>query len=196
MTHTPDYFEKVDASSDRILIMGAGNTVMADEGVGPRALEMLSSYYEFPSNVQFMDVGTMGLIILDYLRDIDRLIVLDAAQGTGHEPGTVVLYTKEELAENQVMHSAHDARLMDVFKAASLLGIELKSTVIVGVQVASLEQWVLELTPAVEASLPVACAATLEILSNMGIDAQLKDGVEIPHQIIEARRDFTFSEEG
>lgn len=183
----------IDARVERVLIMGAGNTIMADEGVGPRALELLDSLYDFPANVELMDVGTTGLTILDYLREVDHLIVLDAAKETGHEPGTVILFTAEELAQNQVMHSAHDARLIDVLKAAKLMGIDLKSVVVVGVQVASLTQWVMELSEEVEAALPLACAACLELLKAMKIDFSLKENVE-PHPLIEeARRDFAFN---
>lgn len=181
--------------TERITIMGAGNTIMADEGVGPRALELLDSIYEFPANVELMDVGTTGFTILDFLRETDHLIVLDAAQGTGHEPGTVILFSAEELADNQVMHSAHDARLIDVLKSASLMGVELKSTLIIGAQVASLAQWVLDLSPELEAALPVMVAACLEVLEERGIVPKVKEGAEVPAAILEARRDFEFKRE-
>lgn len=195
MTGTERFLKMVDATDDRILIMGAGNTIMGDEGVGPRCVEELLNYFEFPDNVTLMDAGTMGLSILDVLRDYDRLIVLDAAQGTGHEPGTVLLFTPEELAENQVLHSAHDMRLVDVLKAAVMMDIELKSTVIVGVQVATISQWVLELSAPVEAAVSIACAAGLDQLARLGIEPQLKEGAEPPAELFDALENFAPQDE-
>lgn len=195
MAGTERFTRMIDATSDRILIMGAGNTVMGDEGLGPRCIEELLAHFDFPDNVELMDAGTMGLSILDTLRDFERLIVLDAAQGTGHEPGTVLLFTPEELAENQVLHSAHDMRLVDVLKAATMMDIILKSCVIVGVQVQSITQWVLELSKPVEAAVPVACAAGLDQLARLGIEPKLKEGIEPPAAILEALDNFAPQDE-
>lgn len=195
MAGTERFTRMIDATSDRILIMGAGNTVMGDEGLGPRCIEELLAHFDFPDNVELMDAGTMGLSILDTLRDFERLIVLDAAQGTGHEPGTVLLFTPEELAENQVLHSAHDMRLVDVLKAATMMDIILKSCVIVGVQVQNITQWVLELSEPVEAAVPIACAAGLDQLIRLGIEPKLKDGIEPPAAILEALDNFAPQDE-
>ena len=167
--------QKIDAKDERILIMGAGNTVMADEGAGPRALELLMNNYEFPDNVTLMDVGTTGLLIINYLREADRVIVLDAAQNTGHEAGTVVLFKPDELADNQVMHSAHDLRLIDVLKAAALRDVLPKSLAVVGVQVADLRPWVLELSEPVEAAIPLMVDATLDLLGNLNVSYTKKE---------------------
>lgn len=189
------FSQAIDATDEHILIMGAGNTVMGDEGIGPRCVEELVKYFEFPANVELMDAGTMGLSILDVLRGVDRLIVLDAAQGTGHEPGTVLLFTPAELAENQVMHSAHDMRLVDVLKAAALTGVAPKSSVIVGVQVQAITQWVLELSQPVEAAIPIACAAALDQLRNLGVVPKLREGIEPPAAILEALETFAPTDE-
>lgn len=194
-TGTERFTRMIDATDDRILIMGAGNTIMGDEGIGPRCVEELTKHFEFPENVELMDAGTMGLSILDTLRDFDRLIVLDAAQGTGHEAGTVLLFTPEELAENQVLHSAHDMRLVDVLKAATMMDIVLKSVVIVGVQVQGISQWVLELSEPVEAAVPIACAAGLDQLAHLGVEPKLKEEAETPEAIFEALENFAPQDE-
>lgn len=182
--------DAIDAAGDRILIMGAGNTVMGDEGIGPRCVENLERWYEFPESVSLVDVGTMGLMILDYLREYDRIIVIDAAQETGHEPGTVLLFTPEELAANQVLHSAHDMRLTDVLRAAALSGIEVKSIVVVAVQVQSIQQWVLELSEPVENAIPIACAAAIQQLDRLGVAPPLREGSQPPALFFEALEHF------
>ena len=159
---------------ERVLILGAGNTIMADEGIGPVALETLASHFDFPPQVELLDVATTGLAMLTYLEGYDHLIIIDAAKDSGHEPGTVIFYTPEDLADRQVMHSAHDQRLTDVLFAAAMSGIELKSVVIVGVQIAVLTEWVMELSEPVAAAVPVACAAALHRLRELGYEATSK----------------------
>jgi hydrogenase maturation protease len=163
---------------------------MADEGVGPTCLALLGECFDFPEQVELLDVGTTGLAMLSYLKGFDHLIILDAAQETGHPAGTVILFTPEDLVTNQVMHSAHDMRLMDVLQAAIMTGIEMKSTIVVGVQIASLQEWVLELTPAVKAAVPIACAAVLDQLRNLGIEATPKPGVTIDPVLMDALQNY------
>jgi hydrogenase maturation protease len=155
-------------SEERILVMGVGNPLMRDEGVGPRVVELLRAAYEFPDNVEVVDAGTMGFMILDVLRGFDRLIIVDALQGTDEPAGTVMLLTPDDFAPNQVMHSLHDTRLIDVLQAAELIDIR-PETVAVGVQIESIQEWVLELSPAVEAALPTAAAVVLEQLHELGV---------------------------
>jgi hydrogenase maturation protease len=176
-------------SEDRILVMGVGNPLMRDEGIGPRVIELLRSTYTFPANVEVVDAGTMGLMILDLLRGIDRLIVVDAVKDTGHEPGTVLLLSPEDLAENQVMHSLHDMRLVDVLQNAALLDCT-PSTVVVGVQIESIVQWVVELSPRAEAALPVAVVAVLDQLKAAGVEPTPHEGTDVDARIIEALRTF------
>jgi len=171
---------------DRVLILGAGNTIMADEGVGPVALEYLQQHFDFPPEVQLLDVATTGLAMLSYLEGHDHLIIIDAAKDSGHPPGTVIFYTPEDLNMQQVMHSAHDQRLTDVLFAAKMSGIELKSVVIVGVQVELLAEFVLELSKSVQDAVPIACAAALHKLSELGYEAVAKDGVEIDPVLMDA----------
>ncbi len=153
--------------AERILIMGIGNPLMTDEGVGVRVAELLMSGFELPNHVEVIDAGTMGLGIINLFRDRDLIIVVDAIDGTGHPPGTVVMLTPEDLAPNQVMHSLHDTRFVDVLEAAQLTGLE-PEAICIGIQVGSMKQWVTELTPEVEAALPAAISAVLEVLEERG----------------------------
>jgi hydrogenase maturation protease len=176
-------------ADERILVMGVGNPLMRDEGIGPRVIELLRAGYEYPDNVEVVDAGTMGLTILDLLRGIDRMIVIDAVKDTGHPAGTVLLLSPDELASNQVMHSLHDMRLVDVLQNAALLD-RAPETVVVAVQIDSIEEWVLELSPAAEAALPVAVAAVLDQLSSLGVTPAPRTGSDVDARIIEVHRTF------
>jgi hydrogenase maturation protease len=178
------------ALGEHVLIIGAGNTVMADEGVGPTALAYLQEHFDFPAEVELLDVGTTGLAMLSYLQGFDHLIVLDAAQDTGHPPGTVLFFTPDELASQQVMHSAHDQRLTDVLRAAALTGIDLKSVVVIGVQIESLAEFVLSLSEPVEQAVPIACAAALYRLKELGYQASPKPEAKINPKLLEALKTY------
>ncbi|MDY0088626.1 MAG: HyaD/HybD family hydrogenase maturation endopeptidase [Coriobacteriia bacterium] len=170
--------------SKRVLILGIGNPLMTDEGVGVRVAEILMNAYQFPEGVEVVDAGTLGLGIINLLRDRDLVIVVDAVDKTGHEPGTVVILTPDEMAPAQVLHTLHDVRFTNVLEAATLTGIQ-PDAICVGVQVASMEQWVTELTSEVETALPVAIAAVLDILESHGITPVESESTSEVARIIE-----------
>lgn len=156
---------------ERVLVLGVGNPLVRDEGVGVRVAEILASSFTFPPNVTVLDAGTMGMSILNLIRDADYVLVVDAVTGTGAPPGTVIPFSAEEVVPNQVMHSLHDVRFADVLEAAELLGCRPQSD-FVGVQVADLNGIDVGLSPAVEAALPRAVGAVLDMLSAHGIRVQ------------------------
>ncbi len=176
-------------ADERILVMGVGNPLMRDDGIGPRVIEMLLTGYDFPDHVELVDAGTMSYMILDLIRDVDRLIIIDALKNTDLPAGTVLRLTPEEIAENQVSHSMHDVRVVDILQAAELLG-RAPETVAIGMQIESIEEWVLELTPDVEAALPIACAAVLDELELHGVVATPSDTADVHAQIIAAMRSY------
>ena len=173
----------------RILVMGVGNPLMRDEGLGPRVIEVLREGFNFPENVEVVDAGTMGFTILDLLRGIDHLIVVDAIKDTGHEPGTVLILTPDELSSNQVMHSLHDTALVDVLQAAELMD-RAPQTVAVGVQIESIDEWVLELSDSVSEAVPIAAAAVLDQLSQLGIVPEKCAHADVDARIIGALRSY------
>jgi hydrogenase maturation protease len=174
----------------RVLVMGVGNPLMRDEGIGPRVAELLMAAYRYPDNVEVVDAGTMGYTILDLLRGVDRLIVVDAVRDTGHPPGTVLVLSPEDLAQNQVMHSLHDLRLVDVLGAAALIDRAPRTTV-VAMQITEIVEWILELSPDCEAALPLAAGAVIDLLTEDGISLEPREGAEDVHaKIIESLRTF------
>jgi len=173
----------------RILVMGVGNPLMRDDGIGPRVAEMLLAGYDFPDNVEVVDAGTMSFMILDLLRDIDRLIFVDAVRETGHPAGTVMRMTPEEMAPNEVPHSMHDIALVNVLAAADLMD-RAPEAIAIGVQIDTIEEWVLELSPAVEAAVPIAAAAVLDELAALGAPGVPNDRGDVHACIIAALRSY------
>ena len=175
--------------SEKILVMGVGNPLMGDDGIGPRVVELLRAGYAFPDNVEIVDAGSMSFMILDLLRGIDRLIIIDAVRETGEVPGTVLRMTPEEIAPNQIAHSLHDTRLVDVLQAAELMG-STPQTIAFGIEIELIQEWVLELTPELERAVPIAAAAVLQELETMGIESIACEDADVHAQIIGALRSY------
>ena len=174
---------------ERITVMGLGNPLMRDEGVGVRVAEVLMETFDFPEHVTVLDASTMGMSILNLFQDADYMLVVDAIDGTGEEPGTVVRLAPEDIAPNQVLHSLHDIRFVDVLQAAELMGSPVVGECI-AVQVKDMSEMSIGLTPAVEAAVPAAVAAVLAVLAERGVHATPREGANVDAQVLAALRTF------
>jgi hydrogenase maturation protease len=156
----------------RVLVLGIGNILMMDEGIGNRIATDLQANYVFPDDMRVMDAGTMGLGMMHLFRGVEFLLVADAVDGTGHPAGTVVRVSPDDFAPNQVLHSLHDVRLVDVLNAARLIDIMPEADCI-GVQVENMSprELTIGLTETVEAAVPRALAAVLYVLEERGVVA-------------------------
>ena len=155
-------------SGIKVLVLGIGNLVMSDDGVGVKVVQRLQREYRFAENVEIMDGGTLGLDLLPKLEGIERLIVVDAVE-TGHEPGTCIRLVGEELPialETKV--SPHQMGLKDLLSVAELLGHAPREMVLIGVQPGSIEMDT-ELTAAVEAKVNELISMVLDQLDIWGV---------------------------
>jgi len=158
----------LNGTGPRVLVLGIGNLVMSDDGVGVKVVQQLQREYVFEENAEIMDGGTLGLDLLPMLEGIDHLIVVDAVE-TGRKPGTCVRLAGEELPtalETKV--SAHQMGLRDLLSVARLLGHSPGEMVLIGVQPGSIEMDT-ELTPEVAAVLQVLVDNVLDELGIIGI---------------------------
>jgi hydrogenase maturation protease len=177
-------------SDERILVMGIGNPLVRDEGVGVRIVEEMMRTLSFPDNVTLMDAGTMGMGILNLFRECDYLLIVDAIDGTGEAPGTVVRLSPEDFAPNQVLHSLHDLRFVDVLQAAELIGTRPEADC-VGVQILDMVGVGIGLTPDVEAAIPRAVEAALTVLRERGIEGIPLEGTSADGDLLESLRNGT-----
>lgn len=171
----------------RILVLGIGNVLMLDEGIGNRVAVELEKNYRFPGDVRIMDAGTMGLGMLHLFRGVEFLLVVDAMDGSGHPPGTVVRIAPEDFAPNQVMHSLHDIRFVDVLEAAKLIGLMPEADCI-GIQVQDMSpaEITIGLSEPVEAAVPRAIAAVLYVLEERGVEIQPLESPDADEELLDA----------
>lgn len=152
----------------KVLVLGIGNLVMSDDGVGVKVVQKLQREYHFAETVEIMDGGTLGLDLLPKLEGVERLIVVDAVE-TGEKPGTCVRLVGEELPialETKV--SPHQMGLKDLLSVAELIGHAPREMVLIGVQPGSIEMGI-ELTPEVEAKVDSMLQNILNELGSWGI---------------------------
>ena len=158
------------------LVLGLGNILLGDEGVGVRVVERLMEQYDFPEGVRVMDGGTMGLYLLPYVEDAARLLVIDAVQAR-KPPGTLVRMEGDEIPVflDASKVSPHQEGLQDLLAVAMLKGYLPDEVVFWGAQVESLGVS-LELSAPVAAQVDALGGKVLEELSRWGVDARKKVG--------------------
>ena len=142
------------------LIIGLGNPLRGDDGVGVRVVQELAMQ-PLPSNVRAVDGGTQGLGLVNLMEDQQRVILVDAAD-VGRSPGEFVRFTLDEarlLGDHQHL-SIHAAGVHDALLLAQVLNMLPPDVIIFGVQPSHFE-WDSSLSPEVEAALPGLVAAIL-----------------------------------
>jgi len=122
-----------------VLILGLGNILLQDEGVGVRVVEQLQRQYRIAGAVEVLDGGTAGMSLLEHIRNRDHLIVVDAVK-TGQAPGTVITLSGEEVpAFFQSRVSPHQMGLADMLAALELMGEKPADVIVIGVEPQNLD---------------------------------------------------------
>jgi len=154
------------ASDDRILVLGIGNILWADEGFGVRVVEALAEGHDLPARVTLLDGGTQGLYLLPYLEDADAVVVVDAID-YGFAPGTLHVIRGEAvpavLAARKL--SLHQTGFQELLALMALRGRPPTRLVLVGVQPARLDDYGGGLTEAVAAQVAPAVATVIALLA-------------------------------
>ena len=135
----------------RILILGVGNLLMGDEGVGVHVVRLLEREGGVPG-VTLVDGGTGGFHLLSYLSDYDPVVMIDATLD-GRPPGTVAVIEPKYASDFPRSLSAHDIGLRDLVESAALLGT-LPKIYLVTLSVDTLQPMQTSLSPAVQEALP------------------------------------------
>ena len=125
-------------------IICVGNDYQLDDGFGPAVARDLLARYSFPENVRVLDRAIMGYDIIPDLRECDVAVAVDALDGTGHEPGTVLAFDPDDMAVSGEIMSLHQVRFADVLAAGQMMGARCRVGRCFGVQVVDLGTGALE----------------------------------------------------
>lgn len=154
-------------SEQRILLIGVGNILFSDEGLGVHALRHLEAHYRFSDNVTLMDGGTMGKLLMHPLMEHDVALVMDAVLG-GEEPGSIYRLVDEGLRKSLGFRdSQHQVDLVDTLIICELIGKRPKA-VVIGMEPGDWRSLHMELTPVCRDKMPAFIGHVLQELEAMG----------------------------
>ena len=132
----------------RVTILGLGNILMSDEGVGVHIVKEFEKRYEVPSYVEIVDGGAAGLDLIPFIEGRDKVVMVDAVN-FDREPGHIDVLENDQIPVRLTQKaSMHHLGLMDVLTIVNLSGNLPKELCIIGIQPASLELG-LDMTPAI-----------------------------------------------
>ena len=148
-----------NAKTKKVLVMGIGNTLLQDDGIGVHVTELFKSSRPPEPNLDVLDGGTIGLSLLPVVEDADAVIIVDASE-IGESPGAMRIFRNQEIDQqlSGKRRSVHEVALYDLFSAAAIRGRSPRERVLIAIQPACTD-WGLEPTPEVKASIPLACEA-------------------------------------
>ena len=155
-----------------VTLIGLGNILMRDEGVGIQALQALKDRYELPPGLEVVDGGTSGLDLLPYIEGRDRVLFVDAVNFR-QEPGYIGILENQEIpALFGPKGSLHHLGLMDVLAAAQLLGTAPRDVCLIGIQPQTIELG-LDLSELLREKMELLLARITAKLQEWGIDCKV-----------------------
>ncbi|MBM9512869.1 HyaD/HybD family hydrogenase maturation endopeptidase [Desulfogranum marinum] len=161
------------------LVLGIGNLLIGDEGVGCKAVEELNRRYQLPPGLECMDGGTAGFELLSLMDGKDLVILIDALRND-MEPGTSVLVAGEDVPQVFLTSiSPHQLGISDVLAAAQLTDTLPRELFLYGIEPKNLDVGI-GLTPEVEAGMEKVISAVVEQLRNFGYEVK-SNGIKSEH---------------
>jgi hydrogenase maturation protease len=147
----------------RTVIIGVGNLLLGDEGLGVHVVEELNEM-NLPPNVEVFDGGTGGVSILNLMEGADKVIIVDAVLGVG-EPGQIYVVGIDKLLKGVVkFFSLHELDLLSALKIGKEMGKLPPELVLVGVEPKNYEKYSMDLSPEVKAAVPKVIEVIMELV--------------------------------
>jgi hydrogenase maturation protease len=152
-------------SPQKIVILGVGNLLLSDEGVGVHVANQLMEM-DLPEEVSVVEGGTDGFRLIDIITEADRLIVVDAVKGGG-APGSIYHFDIDEVRDcpSGFKTSVHQIGILEVINLSGLMGKKPYTTVI-GVEPKSLDMG-MELSPEIKDKIPRIIQLILDELKHL-----------------------------
>lgn len=156
-------FSEAHAAPPAVLVLGVGNILFTDEGLGVRAVEHLQRHARLPGHIRLLDGGTLGMRLMPAILECDVLLVLDAVLGHS-PPGSLYRLEGAHLRDSlSFKDSMHQTDLLDVLTLCEITGHR-PDTVVLGMQPDDVRTLHHGLTPAVDARIPALAEAALHEL--------------------------------
>lgn len=150
--------------NEKILILGIGNVLLGDEGVGVHTIDYLKTQ-KMPEFVELLDGGTGGFQLLSVMEEYEKIIMIDATLDD-EEPGTLNLIEPKFASDFPRALSSHDIGLRDLVETASLLG-HLPKIYLITISIKELDDIKMTLSEKIEKSIPKVHKKVMNILSQL-----------------------------
>lgn len=161
------------STDKKITVLGLGNILLRDEGVGVHAIEELRKAYDFPENVEIIDGGTMGLDLLPFIEGADKLLIVDVVN-LKKEPGTIAVIEDNDIpAFVSTKLSIHQIGLPDVIYALKLMDLTPPRMTLIGIQPESLETG-LGMSDAINSNFGQFLNAIINKLNEWGVEIKCR----------------------
>jgi hydrogenase maturation protease len=152
----------------RIVVLGIGNILLSDEGIGVHAVNALAASHDLPPEVEIIDGGTSAMDCLDQIASVDLLLIADCMRSK-KAPGTITRLEGDELnAFFRTKISPHQVGLCDVLATLLIHDLQPKRTILIGIEPLSFALG-MEPTPEIAAQLPALVAMLATELSAAGV---------------------------
>lgn len=148
----------------RVLILGIGNILQSDEGIGPRTARYIEENITLPEGVEVADGGTAGFDLLTIMKDRDKIVIIDALKADD-EPGSVYRFPADSARGTRSYFSLHEVGIMEVIRMLRVLG---DNPVIdfIGIVPEDINTFRIHISPSVEQSIPKAADQALDAAIN------------------------------
>ncbi len=157
------------ADTPHIIILGVGNTLFSDDGVGIRVIEKLEKEHDFPDNVSVIDGGVLGINLFGVIADADYLIIVDTVLNNG-KPGDIHRLTGKDIpARILAKNSLHQVGLVESITLFQLMDHS-PETVIIGIEPEDINTMNPELTDIVKGKVDDLANAVLDELYQFYIE--------------------------
>lgn len=147
------------------LVLGLGNTLLGDEGIGVRVVQSLEEQYPNLSNVRFLDGGTLSFTLAGYIEEADNLIIIDAAQ-LHDAPGKISVYEGDDMdrfVTGNRNKSVHEVNITDILALSHLCGHLPERRALIGVQPQFID-WSDSLSQPLTQAIPKACSLAHDLI--------------------------------
>lgn len=162
-----------DDYENSIVVLGVGNILLTDEGLGVHVIEDLKANYTFTPQISLIDGGTMGMELLTYMRGMKKILLIDAVNG-GEAPGTIYEFPHRELEQYFTDHiSVHEVGMQDILRIRAIQENPLEDAIVIGVEPESLDVG-FEPSAPVQKALPEVKERVLRVLREWGVQIEPK----------------------
>lgn len=147
-----------------ILILGIGNDILTDDGIGPVIVNKFAGDH-FPDSISFQNVSLGGLELLDIMQDFDKVVIIDAIKTGQKPPGTVQLYSPDDFRETLHLSNLHDINFLTALELGKRTGMKVPGCIhIIAVEIVEDRVFSTSFSPEITKKLPLIFKEVEKIL--------------------------------